>query len=177
MIYIPPQYKIRFDINKIAEALCITPDQAIKEFRDGRVISRFSEYWAGQIYDFKKMDNTNNEGYDGIIEIPLLGKFYVGVRSLTKSGIRFQKSKFIGSGRHCTINNLTESIEDIDFEIVVDILDFPCIIMSPVDKNKLLDLINTGELTTGGFNRNQFYDKIFGNTIDKLDLAYYDLYE
>lgn len=177
MKYVPPQYKIKFDVDKIADALCITSDQAIKEFRDGRVISRFSEYWAGKIYDFKKEDNTNNEGYDGIVEIPLLGKFYVGVRSLTKSGIRFQKSKFMGSGRHCNINNLIESIQDIDFEIVVDILDFPCIIMSPVDKDKLLYLINNGELTMSGFNRKQFYKKIFGVTVDKLNLEYYDLYK
>lgn len=177
MKYIPPQYKIEFNVNKIAEALCITPNQAIKEFRDGRVISRFSEYWAGQIYDFKKVENTNNEGYDGIIEMPLLGKFYVGVRSLTKSGIRFQKSKFMGSGRHCSISNLIESIENIDFEIVVDILDFPCIIMSPVDKDKLLYLINNGELTINGFNRNQFYNKIFDNKLNKLDLKYYNLYD
>ena len=177
MNYIPPQHKIMFDVKKIADALCITPEQAIKEFKDGRVVSRFSEYWTSRIYGFKKVGNSNNEGYDGIIKVPLLGTFYVGVRSLTKSGIKFQKSKFIGSKRRCTNNNLIESINDIDFEIVVDIIDFPTIILSPVDKNKLLELIYNEELTSGGLKREQFYGKIFNNTVDKLNLKYFNLYK
>jgi len=96
-------YNLSFNPKKIGDALCITENQVRDEFSDGRVISRFSEYWASRLYNFQKCKSSNEAGYDGTITLKLT-KIKVGVRSLTKSGIKFQQSKYIGSGRN-VINN------------------------------------------------------------------------
>ena len=61
-------YKLTFDCQRIADALWIHYADANKEFHDGRVVSRFSEYWAGKLYGFKKSNNSNQAAYDGTIE-------------------------------------------------------------------------------------------------------------
>jgi hypothetical protein len=177
MKYIPPNFKIVFDPQIIADALWINYDQAEKEFKDGRVVSRFSEYWTEKLYGFKKSSNTNTAMYDGYITNPLLGKLYISVRSLTKSGIRFQQSKFIGSGRHCNRDDLINSISNIDFEIVVDIVDFPCVMLSVVSAGNLLEKIKSGRITPSGLNRIKYYKELFNTTFNKMDVKKINPYE
>jgi len=174
--YAPPNFKIIFDSKKIAESLWITDQQALKEFKDGRVISRFSEYWTGKLYHFVKSINTNSAGFDGTISHPLFDQLFIGVRSLTKAGIKFQQSKFIGSGRRCNQSDLIQSVYYIDFEIVVDIIDFPCVIFSVVHADKLIRLINQGDLTSSGLNRQNYYKKMFNTTHNRLDVTVIDPY-
>lgn len=176
MTYTPPNFKIVFDPQRIADALWIDRPQAEKEFKDGRVVSRFSEYWTEKLYGFKKSDNSNTAMYDGYILNPLLGKIYVSVRSLTKSGIKFQQSKFIGSGRKCSKIDLLESMQGIDFEIVVDITDFPCVVMSVVRAEKLTTMIRRDELNPAGLNRSNYYKKMFHTTVDSLNVKTIDPY-
>lgn len=164
-----PNYKLILNIEKIAKALWIPKEHAIHEFRDGRVISRFSEHWASKLYDFKKCDNSNEEGYDGFIEHKLLGKTKIGVRSLTKHGIKFQKSSDIGSGRDCDTEKLIKAIESVDFEIVIDITKSPTIILVPVKAVVLIDMIKNELLKCTGLSKNKFYKLIFGiNSTDDL---------
>jgi len=162
--------KIKINIDLVSKALHIPEEAVIKEFRDGRVTSRFSEYWAAELYNFKKNNNTNKAAYDGTIEHPLLGSFCIGVRSLTKSGIKFQQSKYIGSGRKCTQKDLLLSLTNIDFELIIDIIDFPIIYFIPVDGNILINLIKEKKLTPSGYNRQNFYKFIFNCPIEKLNI-------
>ena len=176
-MYIPPNFKILFDPQQISNALWIDEWQVLKEFKDGRVVSRFSEYWTEKLYGFKKSNNSNTSGHDGTIENPLFGTLYVCVRSLTKTGIKFQQSKFIGSGRNCTSDNLIESIKGIDFEIVVDIVDFPCILLSAVSADNLLKMIEDGKITPGGLSRIGYYSKVFNTTFDKMSVKTINPYQ
>lgn len=176
MTYTPPNFKIVFDPQRIADALWIRRSQAEKEFKDGRVVSRFSEYWTEKLYGFKKSDNSNTAMYDGYILNPLLGKIYVSVRSLTKAGIKFQQSKFIGSGRKCSKQDLLESMSGIDFEIVVDITDFPCVMISVVAAEKLTNMIRNGGLTPSGLNRSNYYKKMFHTTVNSIKAESIDPY-
>jgi hypothetical protein len=154
---------------KVAEALWISEEDVVREFSDGRVTSRFGEIWAGKLYEFNKCENTNESGYDGLIEHPLVGRIRVGVRSLTKSGIKFQMSKFTGSGRTCTIEDLRTSIAAMDFEIVMDIVDSPIVHMVPVKAEDLMGLVTAGELTPSGLNRSSFYRKVFGIDVAAME--------
>lgn len=174
--YHPPNFKLVFDPERIATALWITTPQALKEFQDGRVVSRFSEYWTEKLYGFKKSDNTNTAMYDGIISNPLIGDMFISVRSLTKTGIKFQQSKFIGSGRSCSISDLKSSLISIDFEIVVDIIDFPTVILSVVSSDRLLQLVDAGKVTPSGLKRDQYYHKIFHTTHSSLKVGTIDPY-
>ena len=142
----------------------LKPDQVLKEFTDGRVISRFSEHWAAVLFEFEKSKNTNEKSTDGKIVHPLLGSIRIGVRSLTNSGIKFQDSKYIGSGRKCDDEALIESISKIDFEIVVDIIDFPQIYFVPINSKDLMDAFEAGKLTCNGLRRRLFYELFFNVT-------------
>ncbi len=77
-----PAYELRFRPEAIAAALWIAPDQAIREFRDGRVVSRFSEYWAALLYQFERNENSNEAGHDGTVSHPLLGRLHFCDRCL-----------------------------------------------------------------------------------------------
>ncbi len=52
--------RIDFDATKIADALKITPDEAVTELQDGRGEWPFSEIWGEHLYEFIKHSNTNN---------------------------------------------------------------------------------------------------------------------
>lgn len=177
MKYTPPNFKLVFDPRKIADALWITYDQAEKEFKDGRVVSRFSEYWTAKLYGFEKSDCSNTAGYDGTINNPLIGLLHIGVRSLTKAGIKFQQSRFVGSGRSCTHHDLVDSVRCMDFEIVVDIVDFPCVLLSTVSADKMLSMIEHQELTPSGFSRIKYYSHVFGTTFTGMQAEIIDPYE
>ena len=120
----PAKIHLKLDVNNLAKSLGISEEAVVKEFTDGRVISRFAEHWAARLYNFDKAVNSNQKGYDGVFITPLVN-LRIGVRSLTKSGIKFQDSKYIGSGRNCNTENLIESVNSFDVEIVVDIIEFP----------------------------------------------------
>lgn len=170
-----PNFKVILDTAKLADALWISEEDVVREFSDGRVTSRFGEIWAGKLYQFKKCENTNESGFDGLIEHPLIDRVRIGVRSLTKSGIRFQMSKFIGSGRTCTLDNLRESIAVMDFEIVMDIVDCPIIHVLPVKATDLMALVDSGNLTQKGLNRSSFYKKVFGVDVTAIDALNFEI--
>lgn len=165
-------YTIELNVEEIARALWLEPLQVKKEFRDGRVTSRFSEYWAGKLYGFEKEENPNKTGYDGTIDTcsPLIGKVPVGVRSLTGSGIKFQLSKHIGSGRKCVKENLLDSLSLIEFEIVVDITEIPKVLFVPVKSSTLIKLCVEDVLTCNGFNKKKFYSFIDVKEIEFIDI-------
>lgn len=155
------KFVIKLDPNKVGKAMWITPGQAERELHDGRVISRFSEYWASKIYGFEKASNTNEAGCDGYIKSGslLVADKAVGVRSLTKStGVKFQQSKFIGSGRDCSADDLLLSLLEVEFEIVVDITEAPTIAFIPVKTETLLDLHEKEILTCNGLPKRKFYN-------------------
>lgn len=158
----PKFYRIHFSPELMAQALWLAPHQVTREFRDGRVISRFSEYWAARLYDFEKSSNANQKGHDGVIRSPLLGELRVCIRSLTSAGIRFQRSGNIGSGRTCTRQALVDALSDIAYVIAVDITQFPVIHTLPTPASRLLALVEAGKLTPSGMSRIRFYDHALG---------------
>jgi len=149
---------ITFDIQKISESLLITSENVCTIFSDGRSCSRFNEDWASKLYTFEKCESSNNYGFDGWFFHPLLGKQSVSIRSLTKSGVKFQLSKYIGSGRKCDVEDLIKSLRACDFEIVVDICQFPVVQFCPVTSHELLEFVKNGKLGIGGWRQKQFYN-------------------
>jgi len=142
---------------QIAEALKISVESVTKEFQDGRVISRFAEYWAAELFGFHKHNGSNIPLTDGELTTPQMGSIKVSVRTLTKRGIKFQQSKFIGYGRSCNKENLIKSIEEVDKFCVVDITNFPKITLVLLDTKVLLRWIREEKLSQVGLNKVKFY--------------------
>ncbi|MGH8541993.1 MAG: hypothetical protein ACRETW_16000 [Stenotrophobium sp.] len=147
----------RFDSTAIASALKISENASETKFRDGRVASRFSEHWAARLYDYLKHGNTNQHGSDGEFDAGELGGVEVSVKSLTNSGVKFQKSKFVGSGRSCTHEDLIDSINDCERYVVVDITKFPEVRFVIVLSRILAKAAQAKHLTPGGWSESKFY--------------------
>ena len=93
----------------------------------------------------------------------------------TGNTIKFQKSKFIGSGRAATANDLLESIESVERVVVVDLRKFPLLRFIPLDsKSLLLKLIRLGKLSPSGISPARFdtwlADSFSATTVQRIDL-------
>ena len=67
--------------------------------------------------------------------------------------------------------------EENHFEIVVDIVDFPCILLSVVSADNLLKMIEDGKITPGGLSRIGYYSKVFNTTFDKMSVKTINPYQ
>jgi len=101
---------LEFDPAAIANALKITPEQAIGALQDGRGAWPFSEIWGERLYEFIKHSNTNQPASDGAVALSQLGDMNVSVKALTRGGVKFQQSKFVGYGRSGAINSQSHEL-------------------------------------------------------------------
>lgn len=176
MAHTLPKYEIRLNERLLSAALMIPEEVVVKEFRDGRVTSRFSEHWAAAIYDFEKAANTNEAVYDGTIHNPLIGTKYISIKSPTKGGVKFQQSKFVGMGRKCTKRDLLDSVRAVDFILVVDIVDFPIVYFMPVEGRRIHSLVDREVITCSGVGtRERFYQVVFDCALGEIEVDFYSL--
>jgi len=148
---------LEFSVCDVAHALKIPEDVVVHEFKDGRVASRFTEHWAAQVFAFKKSENTNAP-QDGKIELQHLPESgNISVKTLTEHGVKFQRSRNIGSGRVCTIDDLVEAVKSADLYIVADVTEFPSVKLVPVRSTIILGWVYDGFLTPAGIRAKEFY--------------------
>jgi hypothetical protein len=144
-------YTMKIDTDTLSESLLISPDECMDAFSDGRVISRFSEYWVCKALGFTKHSNTNHKSSDAHCN-----GFEISIRSLTKNGIRFQDSRFIGAGRTCSRQDLIDSVEATDRWAVCDINDFPYIHIYQLRSMTIRQWVTEGEVTPSGLTPSKF---------------------
>lgn len=118
---------LRFDTKELASALLLKEENVLKAFRDGRVVSRFSEHWGAMIFCYDKHEDTNTKFSDGAVPAGDLGDLGISVKSLTESGVKFQLSRDTGSGRSCSQKDLVEALRAVTFVVVVDVTEFPLV--------------------------------------------------
>jgi hypothetical protein len=145
-------------LEEIAAALRIEPEEAERKFRDPRVTSWFAEIWGQKLFNYRAHPNANYPGSDARISLGDIGRFDIAVRCFCDRPIKFQKSKFIGSKRTCTADDLLESIEGVERYVVVDLRGFPKLRFVPLDTKALLRLIREGKLKSSGITPKRFDD-------------------
>ncbi len=143
-------------LDDIVRALRISEVDALEKFRDPRVTSWFAEIWGGTLFGFKRHPSSNYPGSDAQIGLGHIGRFDISVRSFNKGNIKFQKSKFIGSGRKATASDLIDSVEGVERIVIVDLREFPVLDFYPIDSKALLRLIRHGKLTASGIGSKRF---------------------
>jgi hypothetical protein len=149
--------RIVFDLTAIADALKITEEDATSALRDGRGAWPFSEIWGERLYEFIKHNNSNAPFSDGAVALGQLRDASISVKALTRGGVKFQQSKYVGYGRGTDKSGLIDSIEASDRVVVVDITDFPIVRFAPVDSTRLVSAAHTNRLTVSGWSKRQFY--------------------
>lgn len=140
----------------ISDALKISSDDAVAKFQDARVTSWFAEIWGERLFNYTKHASANQAGSDAAIALGDIGRFDIGVRCFFKNTIKFQKSKFIGSGRSATTEDLIASLEDVERYVIVDLRSFPTLDFYPLDTKALLRLVRDGKLTVNGITPAKF---------------------
>lgn len=143
-------------VEDISKALRISPEDVIAKFQDARVTSWFAEIWGERLFNYTKHVSANHAGSDAAIALGDIGRFDIGVRCFFRSTLKFQKSKFIGSGRSATMDDLIASVEDVERYVIVDLRGFPTLDFYPLDSKALLRLIREGKLTTNGISPARF---------------------
>ena len=73
-------------------------------------------------------------------------------------GVKFQQSKFVGSGRTSTKATLISSLEACDRVVVVDVTGFPLVRFIPIDATRLISAAHTERLTSSGWSKSRLYD-------------------
>lgn len=145
-----------FSADEIGKALRLAPEDVIAKFQDPRVTSWFAEIWGERLFGYKKHISSNHPGSDARIELGDMGRFDISVRCFMRNTIKFQKSKFIGSGRSATADDLIESIESVERVVVTDLRAFPLLRFIPLDSKVLLKLVRLGKLTPSGISPTRF---------------------
>lgn len=159
---------------EIAAALRIHQDDVVAKFQDPRVTSWFAEIWGERLFAYKKHLSSNHPGSDARIDLGAIGRFDISVRCFMRNTIKFQKSKYIGSGRSATLDNLIESVESVERVVVVDLRSFPRLRFVPLDSKSLLKLIRLGRLTATGISPARFdawLSESFDITVQTIDLG------
>lgn len=154
---------MRLDPEKIGRALVIAPATAIQEFQDARVASRFAEHWAAALFGYLKHKDTNAPGSDGTAYFGAFGPHKVSHKCLSKAGVKFQRSSFVGSGRECTKEDLIQSIAEVDYFCICDIRSFPELKMLSIKTRLVRRWIDDGKLTPSGLSPRRFYE-LLGET-------------
>jgi hypothetical protein len=142
--------------DEIGTALRLSPVDVVAKFQDPRVTSWFAEIWGERLFGYKKHFSSNHPGSDARIELGDMGRFDISVRCFMRNTIKFQKSKFIGSGRKATAEDLLESIESVERVVVTDLRAFPLLRFIPLDSKVLLKLVRLGKLTQSGISPTRF---------------------
>ncbi len=169
------QLKAELNVAELSAALKITPDEVIREFRDGRVISHFAEIWGNRIFGYAKHLNSNYRGSDASIDLGNMGPFEISVRSLTEAGIRFQRSVNTGGGRKpASQEDVIDAINAVDRVVVVDIREFPLVSFMALNSKWLLKKAYEKAITPNGLKAKRFYNLVnddFVLTEKPFDLA------
>src|SRR3954463_9888803 len=106
-------------LTEIARALRISESDAAEKFKDPRVASWFAEIWGETLFGYKRHLSSNNPGSDAKLTLGAIGRFEISVRCFNKGNIKFQKSKFIGSKRSGSMEDLIQSVEDVERIVIV----------------------------------------------------------
>ena len=159
-------------LDEIARALRISSKDALEKFTDPRVVSWFAEIWGETLFGFRRHPSSNHPGSDASLVLGAIGRFDISVRCFNKGNVKFQKSKFIGSGRKGTTSDLIESVEAVERIVIVDLRDFPTLDFYPIDSKIVLKRIREGQLTLTGLTPKRFaawMSEIF--EIDVVEIA------
>lgn len=112
---------LTWDIDAVAEAMVLTPDEVREYFTDGRRVSFILERRLSLEVIKGKLAPSEGAGYD--LFDPDGGKWEV--RSISKGGIYFCPSNMVGSSRSFNKAGFLEKLEEVRGYIVSDIERFP----------------------------------------------------
>lgn len=142
---------MELNVLEMANASCMSFTHLMKELKDGRVSSRYTEHWSAQVFGFEKHSNTNTKDSDGVfVGTADQMEAFVSVKCLTNCGVKFQNSKDVGAGRSCDKEKLLAAINATQKIMIVDIMNIPEVRLIPLDSAMVARWVKSGQLGTSG---------------------------
>lgn len=114
---------LTWDLQKLSEAMVLSPEDVRSYFTDGRRVSFVLERRIAKEVLRGTLASSEGDGYD--LVAPDGGKWEV--RSLTKLGVYFCPSYMIGSNRKFNKNGFLKKLENISGYIVSNVESFPIV--------------------------------------------------
>ncbi len=139
-----PNGTLSWNIEEIAKALKIKPEDVREYFTDGRRVSFILERRIAREVLNGKLAPTEGAGYD-IIDSH--GNKWE-VRSITKGGIYFCPSYMVGSGRHFGESGFLRKLIEIKGYIIADVESFPNVPFWIIPSEQVLEWWREGKLGT-----------------------------
>lgn len=136
---------LEWDLERIAKALFITPEETTEYFTDGRRVSFILERRICREIFHGRLAPSEGAGYDLFDE---RGRKWE-VRSISKGGVYFCPSYMVGSGRAFEENGFMEKLREIDGYVVSDITVFPRIPVWKVSSDAVRSWYRRGALGAG----------------------------
>ncbi len=149
-------FEFELDIKKVADALFVPESLALESLGDGRVTSRWGEHWGAELGRLDKAQNTNQEGFDLSTQVSS-AQIAVSSKCLSKSRVKFQESKFQGTGRKGSVASLLVSLDKVELFHVIDISQMPRVRIVTVHSRYLRAEVNAGRLKPYGWSPKRFY--------------------
>ena len=137
-----PTGYLRFDLERISDALGISIDDTREYFTDGRRVSFLIERRAISEIPGSRLAPSEGSGFDLIDS----EDGHWEVRSLTRGGIYFCPSYMVGSGRKFQEGGFLDKLEDVEGYFVTDISRFPNMPYWIISSQMVLDWWNSGSL-------------------------------
>jgi len=139
-----PNGVLSWDVEEIAKALKIKPEDVREYFTDGRRVSFIVERRIAREVLKGNLAPTEGAGYD--IVDSQGGKWEV--RSITRGGIYFCPSYMVGSGRHFEEEGFLRKLDEIKGFIIADVESFPDIPFWVIPVEQVKEWWLTGKLGT-----------------------------
>lgn len=149
------KFEIEFPLSNLAAALGLTPGQTVEIYKDARACSPILE--RRHANDLNLIFKGSNNPYVDLVNEQ--GLRY-SLKCLGKSGVKFQASRYVGSGRKCSVDDLIASLTEADIFVISDITNFPKISVIEINSSDLIKAVNNGRLGTGGWSGKQFRSNI-----------------
>jgi hypothetical protein len=168
--------KYEFNVSNIAKGWGIKNEAAVlNNLNDGRSVSWWLEPIVVEYFGMLDNGGDKNELYDAITKTEKNGmttNLFVGIKSLTSSGLDLMQSSFKGRGlknitREKRVEALVTSIELCSYHIITDIVDAPILYFIPVTSEELVSKFTQPKCSLAP-SRAAFYKMFFGKTLKEL---------
>jgi hypothetical protein len=166
------RYRIEVAADDVATATLVSEQDVRGILSDGRGASPWVRKWCEKIGNLEATGAWDSTGAD------VTGaNVAIAVKTLTKQGVRFQDSIYIGGGRSCSPADLMESLNRHELFIVGDTTKAPTFVITPVHSKYLRKEASAGRLTPSGWTAADFERFVRGYYQTRLvviDRAYLD---
>ena len=143
---------IHLNVEKMAKAYGVSLADKLRKLTDGRMIGLWTEQWIANGFGLHRPPSLDTAKYD-LVDLEN-GSLY-SVKTAKK--VKLQQSRYVGSGRKCTKQNIVDSLDGIAGHFVAVQNTGRNIWMAYLDGDMMHEAAMDNELKSSGNDRSEIY--------------------